>query len=512
MDHLLYGLAVNPALPAALVERLIDVADAEMAGALAERGDLSAGQALKLVKRQPETAVELAEAGVLTVDSVDPLVAPVVALALLGRGAGDPEWTRRFAVDPAVEHRVRLAACPGLPEDVVEVLAGDVEAVVVAGLAEATTSVEVVARLAGHPHAEVRKALAGNEVAPPAVLASLITGEGLPPLTGCLVCDRETVPFVHDRECPRADCDLRTGASCDGSHESTVWETHLLALGNPTTPLDAVIGFLDHPMWLFRERLAARPDLPPEAYRRLAADPVPGVRWALAENPAIGDAVIRELAREDTHVRRQVALNPRVPLDVLADLAVTTKIGPTLVPRIATATQAEVQNLALSPTAALRMLLAHRRDLPARVRDVLAADHDAKVVKAIAPDPGLSETQLRAMIDRHGTQVLGAVARNPAASSALLEDVVRHLPPSHKAFRAIAEHPNATAPALLACLDDDRARPLAAAHPALPPETISELLTDDDGWTAQAAAANPSLPPEVMASLVGESRRRLDGS
>ncbi|SES48813.1 hypothetical protein [Actinokineospora terrae] len=491
MDHLLYGLAVNPALPAALVDRLIDIADAEMAVALAERGDLTAEQALRLVERQPEAA--LVGAGVLTVDGVDS-----VALALPGRGVGDPEWTRRLAV----EHRVRLAACPGLPEDVVEVLAGDVEAAVVAGLAEATTSVEVVTRLAGHPHAEVRKALAGNEVTPPAVLAAVITGEGLPPLTGCLVCDRETVPFVHDRECPRTDCDLRAGASCDGSHESTVWETHLLALGNPATPLDAAIGFLDHPTWLFRERLAARPDLPLEAYRRLADDPIPGVRSVLAENPAIGDALIRQLARDDTYVRHQVAHNPRVPLDVLADLAVTTRIGPTLVPRIAAATPAEARDMAASPTAALRVLLAQRRDLPAQVRDALATDHDATVAKSIAPHPGLSEAQLRAMIDRHGTQVLGAVVRNPTASSALLEDVARHQPPSRKALRAIAEHPNATAPALLACLADDRARPLAAAHPALPPKTISELLTDDDEWTAQAAAANPSLPPEVMASLV----------
>jgi hypothetical protein len=265
----------------------------------------------------------------------------------------------------------------------------------------------------------------------------------------------------------------------------------------------AAVAFVDHPSMLLRQQLAARLDVPPQFHRRLAEDPIPGVRGELAENPTIDDSLMRVLARDRGHdVQRRLAHNPRVPLDVLDDLARSTRIGPTLLPRISAASALEVQDLATSPNPVLRMLVAQRRDLPAAVRETLAADPDAKVARSVAPHPGLHEARLRAMIDRHGAQVLAAVAANPDASAALLQDVVRREPVVRKAFRAIAQHPNVTAPALLACLGDTRARPLAAGHPALPPSAVAELLADDDWRTAEAAAANPSLPLAVMTALV----------
>ncbi|WP_372346387.1 hypothetical protein [Streptomyces sp. KL116D] len=90
----------------------------------------------------------------------------------------------------------------------------------------------------------------------------LITGDGLPPAQRCLVCDREETPFVHDRNCPRLDCDLLPGASCDGSHESTLHDLRQAALRNPATPTAAVVGFADDPSALLRWALAAhRPAL-----------------------------------------------------------------------------------------------------------------------------------------------------------------------------------------------------------------------------------------------------------
>jgi hypothetical protein len=191
-----------------------------------------------------------------------------------------------------------------------------------------------------------------------------------------------------------------------------------------------------------------------------------------------------------------------VPLDVLTHLAGATKIGSVLLQRIAAASPAEVEELAQSPSPAARMLLAQRRDLPAEIRDALAADPDAKVVKSIALHPGLPEAQLRAMVDRHGVQVVAKVAANPDATPALLEDLARHEPSVQKAFREVARHRSATAPALLACLADKQARPIAAGHPALPPSVIVELLTDTDWQVVEAAASNPSLPLAVMSDLV----------
>ncbi|MFF6782380.1 hypothetical protein [Streptomyces sp. NPDC012510] len=503
MHHLLCGLAANPALPPELVDRLIAVADDDVDRDLAGRADLTRAQALTLASRTEETGVRLAYEGRLTAADVDPAAQPLVALALLDEGVGRPEWAALLAADPAVRHREKLAACPGLPADVVETLAADPDVRVVAELALWTTEPDVAARLAGHPHAEVRRAVAANEATPGAVLAALVAGEGLPPARHCLVCDREEPPFAHGSDCARVDCDLRPGASCDGSHASTEHDMLRAALANPATPAAAVEGFAGHPSMLLRRALAARTDLPAWAYARLAVDAASGIRADLAENPAIDDTLMRALADDpDPGVRRGLADNPRVPLDVLALLAATTRIGGTLLPRIASAGAAEVEELARSPYAAVRMLLARRRDLPDGIRDALADDPDAKVVQAVARHPGLSGALLRAMVDRHGVQIVAAVAANPGAGPALLEHLARHSPPSRKALREIARHPAATAPALVVCLTDERARPIAAGHPALPPQAIAELLTHTDGWVVEAAAANPSLPLTVLRELV----------
>ncbi|MEV7341970.1 hypothetical protein [Streptomyces sp. NPDC093544] len=502
MHPVLCGLAANPALPAELIDRLIAVADTAVDSALALRPDLSHVQMVALASRADDTAVQLAYVGRLTAPDVDPVAQPRAALALLDKRSGRPEWARLFAMDPAVEHREKLAACPGLPPDVVETLAADPDVRVVAELALWTTA-DMAARLASHPHAEVRRALAANEATPPAVLAMLVTGEGLPPAERCLVCDREATPFVHDQECSLTDCDLPPGASCDGSHESTVHDMQLAALRNPATPAGAVVGFADHPSMLLREQLAARSDLPPEVAGRLVDDPDAGVRGELAENPSIGDAQIRALAADHGYdVRRRLAHNPRVPLDVLDQLAAEIRISSHPLPRIAAASPAEVEEMARSKNPALRMVLAERRDLPNGIRDALALDPDAKVVKSIARHPGLSEAQLRAMVDRHRVRVIAKVAANPDASAALLEDLAGHEPPGHKVFREIARHRNATAPSLLACLASRDARSLAAGHPALPPHVMVELLSHDDWQVAEAAASNPSLPPAVMSELV----------
>ncbi|MEU6702829.1 hypothetical protein [Streptomyces wuyuanensis] len=502
MNHVLYGLAANPALPSDLVDRLIATADPELDWALADREDLSHAQSVTLARRDEATAARLAHEGRLTAADVDPAAQPRAALALLDNGAGSPDWARLLVAHPDADQRQRLAACPGLPPDVVDVLAVDPDVGVVAELALWTTP-DTAARLARHPHAEVRSAVAANERTPPDVLSMLLSGDGIPAARWCLVCERETTPFVHDPHCPRPACTLWPGAACDGTHQSTVHELAERALGNPATPSEAVAGFADHASMLLRRRLAARPDLPPSVCERLARDPSPGVRAELAGNPVLDEELIRVLAADlDQHVRRSVAFHPRVPLDVLGSLAGLARIGSALLPRIAAASPAEDEELARSPHAAVRMLVAERRDLPAVLRDELAADPDAKVLKSIAGHPGLSEDRLRAMVDRHRVRVAARVAANPEAPPALLEELAGHEPPVGKVLREVARHRAATAGALLMCLADERARRTAAGHPALPPRVVAGLLEDDDRQVAEAAAANPSLPLAVMARLV----------
>ncbi|MEV3964675.1 hypothetical protein AB0M34_27940 [Nocardia sp. NPDC050193] len=501
MRHALLGLSENPALPADLVDRLVAAADAELAELLSCRSDLDHAQVVALA-RFDSAAVRLVRDGRLTTDDIDPAARPQVALALLEQHSGRVEWARLLATDPLEEHRERLAACAGLPEDVIGTLLSDSSMRVVAELA-LVASAEVVAELSEHPHAEVRRALAANAAAPPAALAALLTGEGLPPARSCSICDVEEIPFVHHPNCARPGCTLPPGAACTGAHESTVHAIQQMALRNPATPVEAAMGFLDHPSMLLRQELAARTDLPSHAYARLAEDSVPWVRATLAENPGIGRGLIRTLAGDAGHdVQRRLAHRPDLPLEILPQLAETTRIGPTVLPRIAVATPAEVEQLAASSNPTVRMLLAQRRDLPHPIRDILARDPDAKVAKSIASHPGLSEQQLRTMVTRYGAQVIAGVAANPDATPALLESLARFRPPVRKAYREIARHGNATSTALLACLTDHRSRPLAARHSALPQSVIAGLLRDDDRQVVAAAAANPSLPYECMAGLI----------
>ncbi|MGW5354779.1 hypothetical protein ACWERV_30240 [Streptomyces sp. NPDC004031] len=503
MQDILAGLAGNPALPGEFVDRLIRVADDVIATELAHRDDLTRAQAVALAGRVPDSAVTLAHQGRLAAADVDPARWPDAALALLDEGAGDPAWARALAADPDRARREKLAACPGLPPDVVAALAADPDAGVVAELALWTGSTELAARLAAHPHAEVRVAAAHNEATPPAVLAALLTGAG--PDGEAWALPRHCRICVHDPARPDPGGGLPGGDACDGTHRSAVHRAQAGALGNPATPAEAAAGFAGHPSGELRMLLAGRPGLPPEVCALLARDPLPGVRATLAANPALGADLIRTLADDpDPYVRRAAADNPRIPLGVLVGLAGRARVGAALLPRIAACSAAETEELATSADPAARMLVAFRRDLPPALRDLLAGDGDARVAKAVAPHPGLSEARLLDMIGRHHVRVLAKVAANPDATPAVLDEIVRRaVPAARKALREVARHPAAPVGALLVCVGDDRARREAAGHPALPPRVVVDLLADPDPYVVAAAAGNPVLVGEVAGGLGG---------
>ncbi|WP_042416892.1 hypothetical protein [Streptacidiphilus anmyonensis] len=514
MNPALLGLAANPSLPADLLDRLVPMADEELASQLARRPDLTTGQVRALAARFESVAVQLVHDAALRAEDVDPDVQPLAALALLEEGVGLQRWVRRFADDPAAEYREKLAGCPGLPPEVLRRLADDPDVRVVSTLARHAPGL-LAAELARHPHAEVRSWVAANEQTPPRSLRALLAGEGsegtvggLPPARACLVCDQEPVPPGRAPERPRGERRLLPGEACDGAHESTVHAMRCRALGNPATPVDAVAALAVHPSAKLRELVAAREGLPADVYARLAEDPVRRVRAVLAGNPSIDAAAIERLAEDEgPDVQRSLAHRPGLSLDVLTRIARSMRLGFVPLPCVVTATATEVAELATATHPALRRLVAVRHDLPEPIRDALAADPDAGVLAAIAPHPGLSEARLRAMVDRHGPRVADRVAANPNATPALLEQLVLRHAAAYSVLRTVAEHPNATVPVLLACLSQRRAGrhadPSAAAgRPELPPGVIAGLVDDDRWGVACAAGANPSLPVEVMRSLL----------
>ncbi|MGW9133457.1 hypothetical protein [Streptomyces sp. NPDC055681] len=149
-----------------------------------------------------------------------------------------------------------------------------------------------------------------------------------------------------------------------------------------------------------------------------------------------------------SHSWARAATSPHPPprtvdLDLLGRLASRIKAGTTLLPCIANASPPEVARFAASPDPAVRILVAARRDLPSDIRDALATDRDAKVLKNIASHPGLTDARLRARVERHRERVATQVAANPSTSPGLLEELTRQLPAGRKALRVIARHPAA---------------------------------------------------------------------
>ncbi|MEU8265269.1 hypothetical protein AB0C02_32270 [Micromonospora sp. NPDC048999] len=490
------GLARNPALPASLGEQLTALGDASVCLELADRDDLS-GDQIRLLARcgDAQVVIRLLSRGLLRPDELDRFD-PLVVIAMADIAPIPEDWAWRLAASPDPAMRGALAAATHLPAAVVAALADDPDLEVVAEAARSPKISDTLAeRLATHPHLSVRRAVACNDHAPSHVLVALAERRA-PAAELCPACDGSGHWLAEHW-------------SCDGRHQDALHDLDYALTLNPRTPAETVSRFAVHPSIHVRWRLAVRTDLPQDVYRVLAQDLIPGIRGDVAANPAIDEALIRAMADDTTYdVRRCLAHNPAVPLDVLAELAESAKIGHTLLPRIAAATPAEISELAASSVPAVRMLLAARRDLPSQIIDQLAGDRDAKVLNALATNPALSEAQLRTMVAAHGPRVAAKAAGNPSCPPGLLVLLAQQTPPAQKALRRIAEHPNAPAEALLACLADEQARRIAASHPALPAQMIIQLLTDANTSVAAAAAANPSLPEAVMHDLAASD----DGS
>jgi len=221
--------------------------------------------------------------------------------------------------------------------------------------------------------------------------------------------------------------------------------------------------------------MASRTDLPADVYAKLAEDEMPGVRWDLASNPAAVAFLPRLLVRDHSReIRHAAAHNPRVPLELLAELALETKAGRTLVPRVATAAEAELRILAGSPAAQVRRLAAAHPGLPRDLLARFAADPDAGVARAVAANPDLSPAQLRTLA-RHGTTVAARIAANPRCPADLARALLAGAPV--RALRVLASHPGLAAESIVALLDhsDDRVVTAAAANPALPVTVLSTL-------------------------------------
>ncbi|GLY51018.1 hypothetical protein [Lentzea sp. NBRC 102530] len=416
MNAELEGLATNPALPAFLLDRLVH--DPSLASELAGRTDLTPARVRTLLSHGDSSATHgLLRAGLAAPADV-PLLNESVALVVTSHPDADPGVARVLAHHPDATVRAELPEWAfALPPDVIDLLAADPSPDVVSELVLFHTT-----PLRDHSSPEVRSALARSQHTPADVLASL-------------------------------------------SAESLAREL----ASNPATPAAVAADLMRWPAC--RYYLAERTDLPAALYEQLALELEPGVLSNLASNPAVPVHVLRSLA-VTTPLRRAVLHNPAIPLDLLVELAPVARTGAKLVPRVESASAAELSALGSSPVEQVRKMVA----------SVAATRADAAGLEELA---------------RLGSWLHPRIASNPLCTPELLHRMASG--GSAKTLRAVAQHPAASGETLLLCLEDARARYLAAAHPNLPVDSIVELLASE--FTAGAAASNPSLPVPVMEHL-----------
>lgn len=416
---------------------------------------------------------------------------------------------------------------------------------------QATTPPRRLARLAAHPAAEVRRAVAANPNTPTPVLLRLAVHfpeEVLHnPVLDLLLLEN---PNLLAEMRPESRERLLGSPACWG--EFVRWalkygeEEDLLALcRNPLLSQEALEALLGHPSEKVRQ--AARLHLgfrgaevsaeaavleapteadsaqlfdalalglvPPWLLGRIAQAPDYALRQAVAAHPhAPPEILARLLLDEAEEVRRAAAENPHTPQPARR-FAQDLLLGRPLPPE---------RLLELSErSAGLRPLLLSHPSFPPKALRSFAFDEDWRIRQAVARNPRLDRQLLRRLGQDPDRDVRKAVAANPSAPPDLLErllcdcdEEVRQAALSNPALprqilgwleRLRAGDPSLS-PELLArlALEKPWARRFAAAHPALPEAVLESCAKDAEWQIRQAVAHNPSTPPQVLALLGGD--------
>jgi hypothetical protein len=229
-----------------------------------------------------------------------------------------------------------------------------------------------------------------------------------------------------------------------------------------------------------RATVAADPGLPDDLVAELAADPDPEVRLAVSQRPGLTEeqrAVIDYTDDPERFFR---------PLDWVIDACDDESI---------------MRRCATSAHPALRRSAAHCPHLPADLVQALAVDDDFLVRLFLAenhPDPP-GELLLRTVLEFEGyTQ--GKMWRHPNFPRAGLRRFAASSDARERALVTMDPHAPAGMIESLSHDPDLKVRRTAAADARLPLPRLLELLADDE--TALAAASNPALPVETMDDIL----------
>jgi hypothetical protein len=268
---------------------------------------------------------------------------------------------------------------------------------------------------------------------------------------------------------------------------------------------------------------ATVPTLAPHLLARLARDPHPSVRRAVALHPAIDPTTLSALAQdEDPEVRLALSARPDAPsppdperLAYIASHATHGSGAPISwdaaheLARYAHTPPAILHALARLPYAAIgELIAAHPRAAP-RTLTQLAHHGDARVRGEVAANPNTPVEALEVLSRARDDAMRARIAKHPNAPEHLRATLGRSgddgelSRPRAPTAWTLWQHsdPSPEDLALLAQDPRESVRAQVAGHPRTPPELLAELAVEQrvERWLRAAVAAAPASVRDAVA-------------
>jgi hypothetical protein len=246
--------------------------------------------------------------------------------------------------------------------------------------------------------------------------------------------------------------------------ESSEWARRVAAQ-HPKMPAATLERFATHEDWCTRQAAARNESAPVNVLEVLAQDSDADVRGAVAANRNVSTSVLETLAADNNHeVRKFVALNARVTSDLLGLLAEDTNW-------------------------IVRQAVASNELTPEFSLEKLAFDSDRDVKQAVAENPNIPESALEVLFSKW---------------FASLENVPGSLRELYRRARNLDLSLEANVLEQLA-QGGEWAKLLAAKHPNTPEKTLLDLSVDEDWRTRQSVAQNPSSSAAVLEKMLEDT-------
>ncbi|WP_333778963.1 PE-PGRS family protein [Streptomyces sp. IBSBF 3136] len=450
------GLARNPAAPASVLLRLLDVAEGERlpgAGRLIHRELPDEVVEAWISHPEPRVRRDLTERWTLTaeqqerlLDEFEPRLRWIFTASAVGVRSPLAEATfARLVADPSAEVRAEVAHHHDLPPRHLVTLAADADA-----------GVRRAACQPAWPHLgpDIRTSLLADPDPDVRTAAILLAHTAVP------------MPVPVFEALPDDGRRRRAAAECLLSEELGD------ALAHSTDPES-------------RRAIAANPDLAPHLVTELGQDPDPAVRWTVSVRP---DLTEEERARVPVEFDPAAQCRPLPWVRALQD------------------DEEAMRRCASSSHPLVRRSAACAENLPPDVVERLARDEDRVVRLFLAEN--CAQAPAEVLLEMYRTWEGYSAARFPDHPNFPRQDTLRYADDPDPRMRRLAlEDPAATADLVerFSRDPDHDVRRRALRDPRLTPASVIRLLHDPNRFIREAAACDPRLTTRALTSLLHDA-------